>query len=410
MNLETSHDRISTIQFTRSFLSLDLRRRHWSHGSSYTPSPRLMLGYPAVPSRQETPCPLLTPTAPATPEEPASRGGWALRDGATVQGPTQGSAPALRDREHQETPPPKPRSPAQIAASRRNGAKSRGPRNAQSHSGSFGSALHPGILASKIAPTPDGRHEDREYARLLDDLRREFTPRTATEHAWVETLAHDFIELARIKLLQEMSFAPHPMRDGLESDLYPPDVADDLGRINLLLHAVTAGMRLTCSPAEANLLAQLLMNKVGELQDDATSLRTVAEEPGEGTEDPISADPEQEGAANAEWLAWFDQINPAGLFRDESHLQALLSGLDAIPPAHTERWRLLLIQLQQDVQLRLEDAERARRAYDQAWRHHQTHMLDHVGRLQVLESVELQRRKAVERTIALLESRVKERH
>jgi hypothetical protein len=82
--------------------------------------------------------------------------------------------------------PKPPRSEAQIEASRRNGAKSRGPITEEGKAISSRNALRHGLTAFHLALTS----EDQEAFRVvLADYRAEYMPETPTEHNLVEQIA-----------------------------------------------------------------------------------------------------------------------------------------------------------------------------------------------------------------------------
>src|SRR4051794_509360 len=99
------------------------------------------------------------------------------------------------------------RTAAQAEASRKNGAKSRGPTTPEGQAKAALNATRQGLLARKIAPMPDARLEDREYEHLREQLMREFQPRTISELNAVDVLAFDYIKLGRSAQMQDARFA-----------------------------------------------------------------------------------------------------------------------------------------------------------------------------------------------------------
>ncbi len=97
------------------------------------------------------------------------------------------------------TPPPRPRTPAQIEAARRNGARSRGPVTAAGKARSAGNALRHGLYSAR-ALTPG--EDPAAFEALLAALRAEHAPRDVTEHLLVERLALTFWKLARCDRLE----------------------------------------------------------------------------------------------------------------------------------------------------------------------------------------------------------------
>lgn len=77
-------------------------------------------------------------------------------------------------------------SPAQIEASRRNGARSRGPLSAESRARSARNSLKHGLTANTILL--DGESQER-FQQLLDDLLADLCPESTLEFSAVEEIA-----------------------------------------------------------------------------------------------------------------------------------------------------------------------------------------------------------------------------
>jgi len=95
------------------------------------------------------------------------------------------------------------RSPAQREAARRNGAMSRGPISPEGKARSSANAIKHGVLARKITPPCDIRGDDRMFQKARQSLIHDLQPQTYSQHAAVDSLAHDFVVLARARAMVE---------------------------------------------------------------------------------------------------------------------------------------------------------------------------------------------------------------
>ncbi len=98
--------------------------------------------------------------------------------------PTGGAAPAA-----------KPRTAAQREASRRNGAKSRGPTSAAGKTRVRANGLRHGLRAEKLGPPADARGLDHDYKRTVRALVEEFGPTSFTQLQTISSLARDYLRL-----------------------------------------------------------------------------------------------------------------------------------------------------------------------------------------------------------------------
>jgi hypothetical protein len=127
-----------------------------------------------------------------------------------------------------------PRSPAQIEAARRNGARSRGPVSPEGKARSSRNAVRHGLCSPAIlAPGED----PEAFAALLADLQAEHAPRTASEALLVERLALTFWKLARCDRLQATLAAiePHCPSGRLFPDPGLPRLLSRVPELNALL-------------------------------------------------------------------------------------------------------------------------------------------------------------------------------
>lgn len=101
-----------------------------------------------------------------------------------------GSTPSGEETQQAGAPAPalrKPISPAKLAANRRNGQKSKGPKTEEGKSRSRWNALKHGVLSQRL---PVLKEDDSQtYTLLLENLRRDLNPGNALEEILVEKIA-----------------------------------------------------------------------------------------------------------------------------------------------------------------------------------------------------------------------------
>jgi hypothetical protein len=103
---------------------------------------------------------------------------------------TNDSAPFSEEEQPESTPAPAVRkaiSPAKLAANRRNGQKSKGPKTEEGKSRSRWNALKHGVLSQRLVVLND--NDGQTYTLLLENLRRDLNPRNALEEILVEKIA-----------------------------------------------------------------------------------------------------------------------------------------------------------------------------------------------------------------------------
>ena len=103
---------------------------------------------------------------------------------------TNGSAPFGEEEQPASTPAPavrKPISPAKLAANRRNGQKSKGPKTEEGKSLSRWNALKHGVLSQRLVVLND--NDGQTYTLLLENLRRDLNPGNTLEEILVEKIA-----------------------------------------------------------------------------------------------------------------------------------------------------------------------------------------------------------------------------
>lgn len=92
---------------------------------------------------------------------------------------------------------------AQREASRRNGAKSRGPVSDEGKARSRLNSVKHGLLAKVITPPGDPRQHDLLYRRYRQELIDELKPSSFSERALVDALASDYVQLGRARAMIE---------------------------------------------------------------------------------------------------------------------------------------------------------------------------------------------------------------
>jgi hypothetical protein len=133
-------------------------------------------------------------------------------------------------------PPPRPRSPTQIAAARQNGARSRGPVSPEGKARAARNALRHGLTAMKHLVLDD--EDEAELEALTQRLMDEIGPTGEVEARLVQRLAAAFWKGERAERLEAALFAAAPtmqppLRGGawVEAD---PLATFDLARFNAI--------------------------------------------------------------------------------------------------------------------------------------------------------------------------------
>jgi hypothetical protein len=330
----------------------------------------------------------------------ASRGGPPLPENPTV------IAANRFDTLLDQPPPPKAtrrrhRTPAQAEASRRNGAKSRGPRTAGGKARSCRNAVRHGLFAVTLRPTPGQDYTHSDYDELLKGLTDEHRPATQTEAVLVEALASELLHLRRVLRWRDEAFRAEPagrapIGDNGDS---PWAAADEVARWDRLVRASAAGHRL-------DVPGHLLADTCQAVTEVAEGLRRASRdgdgrmndcnEPA-GVQSPVDggtaadADSEddldghaaalrfmaQQRAEERAWAAYqaaveqaeraevYRRVDPAelGVF-DPEILQDVLSGRRKIPKGQRGRWAELLEEVRACDERRMERLEAEREQAD----------------------------------------------
>lgn len=103
------------------------------------------------------------------------------------------------------------RSQAQIEASRKNGARSKGPVSEQGKQASRRNALKHGLTAKFLKPQNDTRDQDQLYEQVHQELMNEYEPHGFTAQSTVSNLAHDYVQMIRCRQMIETLQQPSPL-------------------------------------------------------------------------------------------------------------------------------------------------------------------------------------------------------
>jgi hypothetical protein len=212
----------------------------------------------------------------------------------------------------------KPRTEAQREASRRNGAKSRGPVTEAGRRRSAGNAMRHGLLARKLMPPGDHREHDRLYFKVRTSLVNEFEPRTFTETALVDALAMDFVQLTRCRQMIEELFRPPELPELEMRTWRSAKLADrEIKLIDRVAGEIDAGDPPNLTRRQAERLAKLIAALVIDIEQEIADLQAGEIEP----------DDEED----AQLAALMQLIRPMRRrLQDSDHLAAVLSG-NAVP-------------------------------------------------------------------------------
>jgi hypothetical protein len=120
--------------------------------------------------------------------------------------PNRGAQPGEKNHQPNAGAPTarKPISPAKLAANRRNGQKSKGPKTDEGKSRSRWNAVKHGVLSQRLVVLKDDDTET--YTLLLENLRRDLNPANALEEILVEKIAMAYWRL-HIAFSYEAEFA-----------------------------------------------------------------------------------------------------------------------------------------------------------------------------------------------------------
>lgn len=230
--------------------------------------------------------------------------------------------------------PQPPRSAAQRAASARNGRRSRGPISAAGKARSRLNAVKHALLAKIVAPAHDHRGWDALYQTVRQQLAKEFSPRTCTEHADVDMLSADMLRAAHARRLIEQALQPPRLPDTDQERL---DALPGIERDLVLAERFCQAGHRSLDVEEKQALAQRLATIAGDVLRNVQELR---QEELEAEADPTpiplagpkrkspEADARLEAAEAAEDEALKrleSLLGPAAItYKDRDHVLALL--------------------------------------------------------------------------------------
>jgi hypothetical protein len=187
---------------------------------------------------------------------------------------------------------PRSRSPAQIEAARRNGARSRGPVSPEGKERASRNALKHGLAAIKhlVLDDEDEAALEALTARLMDEI----GPTSEVEARLVQRLAAAFWKGERAERLEAALFAAAPtmqppLRGGawVEAD---PLATFDLARFNAIrAYQVQQGRELSRCLRELRQLRREPLTAEADEHEPATAAPETRNEPGEPTAPPPAA-------------------------------------------------------------------------------------------------------------------------
>lgn len=159
------------------------------------------------------------------------------------------------------------RSPAQQAASRLNGSRSRGPVTPEGKSRSRLNAMRHGLLARVISPPADLRGQDRLYRQIRAELIAELRPTTFTENARIDALASDYVQLARVRgMIESLQHAPSLSSDDAKKFEELARVRRDLKAIEYVYSICQSGAEFNCNAVQARRVIARLVDLIHQLK------------------------------------------------------------------------------------------------------------------------------------------------
>ena len=311
---------------------------------------------------------------------------------------------------------PRPRTAAQVEASRRNGAKSRGPRTAAGKARVRANAWRSGLFAKRLRPFDDGGYEHHDYDELLRHLVAEHRPAGQVQQLLVETLAADLIHLRRVLELRGVAFAaeavdftPNPSaRDqGLET------MEDTLRRLDGLVDAFERGVPISMPADNVAETAAYFAGLARELGDAAATPQE-----GEGAESSDQVDELLDDDDDDEDLDWVDPFGPLSReelcrayaavgpeqlgLTDEVHVAEVLSSRRPVADAQRPQWSAFLRHARRDWERCVGRQRREVGRYDDARREGQGDLLANLAEPAEILTVERRARQSIEHTLRLL--------
>lgn len=238
----------------------------------------------------------------------------------------------------------KQRTKAQNEASRKNGAKSKGPVSDRGKDKSRQNALKHGLTAKFLTPPKDPRNQDQLYEEVHEELINEYDPVGFTAESTVSNLAHDYVQMIRCRQMMEVLQKPKALTDEQREDW---ENTQRFKRERNLLSAAIA--RITAKedfdfPLEA---AHILAAKVAALVKQ--TIRDVRHIDGTAPESDPDLDPPYEGEIETIQTLWVIIQPLRRKLADEEHLTRLFNGNDVASRMELNRLNKLLKALDQSA-------------------------------------------------------------
>lgn len=173
---------------------------------------------------------------------------------------------------------PRVRTPAQIAASRRNGALSRGPVTVFGKMTSRRNAIKLGLFSSVLPPIDTVAHRHKDFRQLVENLTDDFQPATQVEQLLVESLALNTMRLRTIFLMDKTLTDMPPAEKFKLSPPFgtfepgdPEQLQEEVRVLDLALDALTERRQFTLSSEEVNVVANCWRWLIGQDRSDSRS-------------------------------------------------------------------------------------------------------------------------------------------
>lgn len=246
----------------------------------------------------------------------------------------------------------KKRSKAQIEASRKNGAKSKGPTSKAGKRNSRANAFKHGLTAKLLTPIRDNRRHDELYKQIHQELINEYEPEGFISEWTVQNLANDYIQMIRCRQMIEVLQRPMGLTDEDQRDWDKMDLAKrDCESLAAASACITAKQDLVFPLEVARRIASMVTGLVEGVEQDVREI-----EGGAPSVDPITGkelDPFDEDEAK-ETLELWGIIKPLSRkLADEDHLTRLFNGHAAARRMELNRLQKLLNHLEQRARWRV---------------------------------------------------------
>lgn len=293
-------------------------------------------------------------------------------------------------------PAPQParrlRTPAQAQASRRNGAKSRGPKTAAGKAVARQNGLRHGIFAKALRPAPGASYAHRDYDLLLEQLRLEHRPTTQTQAVLVEALAADLLALRRLLQLRERSLNPPPSPSVVFEDAGTvEDHERELAEMERLVEACRNGRRFDLPQARVVPLCEYTHEVLQTLRENTAS---------------VEAELAAGGQPEEPWLEQataYRAIDPGTLkILEPEVLAQVLADRRTLSEDERRRLAILLGQVRNFKRVLLESRREEQADYEHQQRYEHEYLLGRLPSLEVILRFEVHARRAVQRTLAML--------